>query len=163
MGSQVLQLLLGRHCDAALGAGHNHGLGDFRDGEFGFEFGGGGEGGADAGDDFVVHPCLFEDPHLFEDGAVQGRVAALDAGYGLAGGGGLEGDGHNLVEGEVAAAVDGGVGPGIGDDVRVDEGIGVDDYIGGGDEPLGFEGEQFGVAGAAADEIDFTVGHFFTF
>ena len=163
MRRQVLQLLFRRHCNAALGAGHDHRLGNFRHGQLGFQLGGGGKGGADAGDDFVIHPFLFQNPHLLQDGPVQGRIAALDAGHRLALGYGGQGNRHNFVQGQIPAAVNSGISPGQADDGRMHQGIGIDDHFGGFNQPLGLEGQQFRVAGTAADEINFAAGHIVTF
>ena len=152
---QVGELFAGGHRHAAFGPGHDDGLGNLGDGEFRFEDGGGGKSGADAGDDFVVHALGLEYPHLFQGGAVKGRVAALDAGYLLAVGRRLQGYGHNFGQGHFLAAVHSRAGFGEGGDFRRHQRVGVDDDIGLLNEAFGFEGQQFRVAGAGADDIDF--------
>ena len=80
--AQFFQFLARRHGRGLHGgAGEDHGLGDFGQGEFGFQNGGGGGEGGHAGGDVIVNAELVEPAHLFGDGAIDRRIAGMDAGH----------------------------------------------------------------------------------
>ena len=154
---QIRQLLPGRHRHPPFGAGHNHRLGNFGHRKLGLERGGGGKGGAHPGNDLVVHPVGFQNPHLLQRGAVQRRVAALDAGHDAAGGHCVQGDGHNLRQRHLLAAIDPRAGPGEPRNLRRHQRIGVDNHIGLLNQPFGLQRQQLRVAGAGANNINLAV------
>ena len=157
---QVNQLLAVRHRHPPLGAGHNDGLRHLRHRQLGLEHGGGGKSRADAGNDFIIHPVGLQNPHLLQRRAVQGGVAALDAGDGLAGGGGVQRNRHNLRQRHLLAAINPRAGLGKPGNLRRHQRIGVDDDIRPLNNPPRLDGKQLRVARPGADDIDFAcVGH----
>ena len=128
------------------------------------ELGGDGGGGGDAGDDLEGDVGLAEGGDLLGGAAEDEGVAGLEAedggaGVAVAGAGVLEHEGVDAGLGDAglaAALADGddeGGGAGEVEDLVGDEVVGEDD-VGGLEELEGAQGEQAGISGACADEID---------
>ena len=154
---QADQVLAFRHGNPPLGAGQDHRLRDFRHGQLGLEHGGGGKGGADAGDDLVVNPFRFHDAHLLQRRAVQGRVAALNAGDGLALSHGLQGDVHDLRQSHLLAAVHPGARFGEPGDLRRHQRVGVDNHVRVVNDALRLQRQELRIPRPRADDIDLAV------
>lgn len=128
-------------------------------GERNFRGGGGAECGGDAGDDFEGNVGFAQGLELFGGAAEKERVASLEADDDFVFGGVGEEERIDVLLGEEAEAgalADVNAFGGGGNEVenfRADEGV-VKDDIGGLQDAEGFEGEEFGVSGAGAEEED---------
>ena len=129
-------------------------------GERALDRGGGCEGGGDSGDDLEGHAGVVERGHLFGGAAEDERVSALEADDAAPSAGVFDHQGVDLVLSDVlkAAALadidDFGAGRRIFENRLRDEVV-VENHVRMLDQAQGFDGEQVGVSGTCAHEIDF--------
>jgi hypothetical protein len=136
------------------GAGDDDGLGELGQRELAADRGGGGRERRHAGDDLVGDAELLEAAHLLGGGAEQRRIAGVDAGDVVIVVACLDEHRDDLVEGQTRRVHDLGVGAGAADDLGGDQRAGVEDDRAASDELGAAHGEEAGVAGAGADDVD---------
>ncbi len=151
--AQRLQVLARRH-GAGLpgGAGEDDGLRDLRNGQLAPQRGGGGGIGADAGRHVVGDARRFQSPDLFRDGPVEGRVAGMHARHVLAPPVRRLDLGHDLVQRQ-RRGIDHPPRR-LGHDGLRHEAARVEADGARADEAQALDGDEVGVAGAGADEMD---------